>query len=83
LKTGQTDQGFRRSTFCGSSACVEVAPRQDGSVAVRSTSDREQRELVYTREEWVAFIRGAKAGEFDFGPGIGAGLDSATVRISR
>ena len=77
------DHAYRRSTFCGSGTCVEVAQRPDGSIAVRDSKNQRQPELVYTREEWVAFIRGAKAGEFDFGMNVGAGLDSATVRFAR
>jgi hypothetical protein len=64
---------------------VEVTQRQDGSIAVRDSKNRTdiQQELVYTRDEWVAFLRGAKAGEFDFDMTVDSGLDSAAVRFSR
>jgi hypothetical protein len=75
--------GFRTSSFCGIGSCVEVARRADGTIAVRDSKNRTRPELVYTREEWVEFIRGAKSGEFDFGMSIGAGADSATVRFTR
>jgi hypothetical protein len=34
---------------------------------VRDTKNMHQPELRYTTEEWAAFVRGVKAGEFDFG----------------
>jgi hypothetical protein len=83
VTTGRDGLGYVRSSSCGTGACVEVAQRRDGSIAVRDSKNPSQPELVYTREEWVAFIRGAKSGEFDFGMSIGAGLDSATVRFAR
>jgi hypothetical protein len=73
LITGQGEHKFRRSTYCDSGACVEVALQYDGSIAVRDSKNRSQPELVYTQNEWVAFMRGAKAGEFDFGMNIGSG----------
>jgi hypothetical protein len=81
--TGQNDHEFRISSYCGSGACVEVAQRQDGSIAVRDSKDRAHQELIYSRDEWIAFIRGAKAGEFDFGVNVGAGVDSTTMRLFR
>lgn len=58
---------FRRSSFCGSGGCVEVAPLAGGMVAVRDSKDLSVPQHVYTRSEWVAFVEGVKAGEFDFG----------------
>lgn len=45
--------------------CVEVA-FVDGAVAVRDSKDRQGPALIYTREEWDAFLGGVKDGEFDF-----------------
>ena len=57
---------FNRSSFCNLGGCVEVATAQDGSVLVRSSKNQDgARSLEFTREEWIAFIRGVKAGEFD------------------
>ena len=78
-----SDLLFHRSSYCDSGDCVEVAQRRDGMVSVRDSKNRAQQELIFTREEWVAFMRGAKSGEFDFGMNIGAGIDSMTVRLSR
>jgi hypothetical protein len=44
--------------------CVEVA-FADEAVAVRDTKNREAAMLVFTGEEWSAFLDGVKAGEFD------------------
>ncbi|MFE9924984.1 DUF397 domain-containing protein [Streptomyces sp. NPDC005774] len=45
--------------------CVEVAPLDDGSVAMRNSRDPEGPALVYTSAELAAFLAGAKDGEFD------------------
>jgi Domain of unknown function (DUF397) len=44
--------------------CVEVA-FAGAAVAVRDTKNREAAMLVFTGEEWTAFLDGVKAGEFD------------------
>lgn len=54
---------FRKSSSCGDSACVEVARLHD-VILVRSTTAPEKA-LTFTKEEWDAFLIGAKAGEFD------------------
>ncbi len=44
--------------------CVEVA-FVDDAIAVRDSKNPTGPALVYTREEWIAFIGGVKDGEFD------------------
>jgi len=44
--------------------CVQVARKSEG-VAVRDSKDPSKATLFFTNDEWSAFIRGAKAGEFD------------------
>jgi len=44
--------------------CVEVA-RKDGQVAVRDSKNQNSGHLVFSNEEWAAFLIGAKAGQFD------------------
>jgi hypothetical protein len=44
--------------------CVEVADLGD-AVAVRDSKDPSGPVLVFTPDEWAAFVRGAKDGEFD------------------
>ncbi|MEO3922884.1 DUF397 domain-containing protein [Micromonosporaceae bacterium B7E4] len=48
--------------------CVEAGPLADGSgrVAVRHSHHPDGPVIVYTRDEWDAFLAGAKDGEFDF-----------------
>jgi hypothetical protein len=45
--------------------CIEVAALDSGAVAVRNSRDPNGPALIYTRAEIAAFIKGAKAGEFD------------------
>lgn len=54
-----------KSSASGAGGCVEVAHLPEGGVAVRDTKDRGKAAHVYTREEWQAFLIGAKNGEFD------------------
>ncbi len=58
---------WRKSSRSGSSGgdCVEVATLPDGGRAVRDSKDPDGPVLRYTRAEWLAFIEGAKLGEFD------------------
>lgn len=58
------DSVFRKSTFSDSGHCVEVAKDKDG-VRVRDTKDRQGVVLSFTHEEWIAFLKGVNAGEFD------------------
>jgi Domain of unknown function (DUF397) len=55
---------FRRSTFSNNGTCVEVAKLPDGGAAVRDSKDPASLVLTFTAQEWVAFVRGVKAGEF-------------------
>ncbi|MGH3737713.1 MAG: DUF397 domain-containing protein [Micromonosporaceae bacterium] len=57
-----------RSGDGGGGSCVEAGPVLDGSgrVAVRHSKHREHGPvIVYTRDEWAAFVAGVKDGEFD------------------
>jgi hypothetical protein len=58
---------FRKSTFSGPNGCVEVAFLEDG-VAVRDSRNRDGTVLEVSRGDWLAFLRGVKAGEFDLEP---------------
>jgi hypothetical protein len=62
----QTDSlTWFKSSASSSGACVEVAHVPGGGVALRDTKDRAKPAHFYTREEWAAFLAGAKNGEFD------------------
>lgn len=45
--------------------CVELAQLPDGGIAFRNSRHPDGPALVYTPDEWQAFIAGAKAGSFD------------------
>lgn len=57
---------FKVSSFCDLGNCVEVGQVPGGDVTVRDTKDRERSSsLVFTPDEWGAFVAGVKNGEFD------------------
>jgi hypothetical protein len=56
---------FKASSFCNWGNCVEVHRTPDGAILVRDSKDPARRSLSFTDEEWEAFIKGVKAGEFD------------------
>jgi len=56
---------FKSSLSMGDGQCVEVAHLPGGGMAVRDSKDRSKPAHSYTRDEWLAFIGGAKNGEFD------------------
>ncbi|HEY2672581.1 MAG TPA: DUF397 domain-containing protein [Rugosimonospora sp.] len=45
--------------------CVEMAGLPDGGVAIRNSRDPGGPALIYTLDEIVAFIGGARDGDFD------------------
>jgi hypothetical protein len=47
------------------SQCVEAAALGGGRIAVRDSKDPDGPVLVFTPEEWSAFLAGVKGGEFD------------------
>lgn len=58
---------WKKSSFCkaDSPMCVEVKKIEDlGTVVVRNNRNPGD-QLDFTDEEWDAFIKGVKAGEFD------------------
>jgi len=54
---------WERSSFCEANQCVEVDIRYD-LVFVRNSSMPASL-VTFSQEEWDAFIKGAKEGEFD------------------
>lgn len=55
---------WRTSTYSDGLQCVEVAVSDD-HIAVRDSKDPNGPILRFTRGEMLAFLQGAKAGEFD------------------
>lgn len=62
-----TNAVWMRSALASESdeTIVEVAQLEDGIHAVRDGRAPEKGVLYFTEEEWQAFQRGVKAGEFD------------------
>jgi hypothetical protein len=58
---------WQRSTYCAHSSCVEVALLDD-QVVIRDSKNAEGPMLFFTREEWTAFLAGARRGEFGPAP---------------
>lgn len=54
-----------KSTFCGNATCVEVTDLDNGGVLLRDSKHPEIEPLMFTEDEWDAFLAGVKAGEFD------------------
>ena len=65
----QNDQSKARwiksSASQGNGACVETRSVKEGEILVRNSRDPEGPILSFTKAEWVAFVAGVKAGEFD------------------
>jgi hypothetical protein len=55
---------WRKSTFSGLNGCVEVA-LVAGRLAVRDSKDPQGPVLLFTPDEWRAFVGGVRNGEFD------------------
>lgn len=55
---------WRKSSYSVDNNCVELAGAS-GEVAVRDSKDPAGPVLHFTRGEMLAFLQGAKAGEFD------------------
>lgn len=56
---------YKSSFSANEPSCVETRFHADGSVDVRNSNIPDSPVNHFTREEWVAFIEGARAGEFD------------------
>ena len=67
MKPELTGAAWRKSTRSnGAGACVEVADNLPGIVAVRDTKDNGAGPvLVFTPQEWAAFVDAVHGGEFD------------------
>ena len=55
---------WHKSTFSAANGCVEVAALDD-RVAVRDSKEQGGPVLVFSRDEWSAFLGGVRAGQFD------------------
>ncbi|WP_432980934.1 DUF397 domain-containing protein [Dactylosporangium sp. CA-233914] len=57
--------GWRKSSYCGTTSCVEVANLASDSILVRDAKNPGGSVLSFERESWSAFVAGMKGGEFD------------------
>jgi hypothetical protein len=57
-----TTLNWRRSTYCSSNGCVEVA-RGSNTVHVRDTKDPDGPQLTVSVDAWRAFIASLKRGD--------------------
>ncbi|WP_239346586.1 MULTISPECIES: DUF397 domain-containing protein [unclassified Frankia] len=57
---------WRKSSYSNGAGgeCVEIAPLSEG-IAIRDSKDPDGAILTFTRAEWLAFLAGARGGEFD------------------
>lgn len=67
LPSDFTRVGWLKSSYSGyNNSCFEVARLSENRIGVRDTKDRGAGPvLVFTQNEWTAFLAGAKSGEFD------------------
>lgn len=56
---------WRKSSYSSEGNCVEMAELPDGHIGMRNSKRPLEAVAVFTRAQIDAFLRGAKAGEFD------------------
>ncbi len=57
---------WRKSRFSNNGGnCVEVASNLPGVIGVRDSKNPTGPALIFTPDEWSAFLSGVKTGEFD------------------
>ncbi len=60
----EDEKGWYKSSFSTNGNCVEVLATPE-RVRVRHTRDRSGPELVFTPNEWNAFLQGVRVDEFN------------------
>jgi hypothetical protein len=56
---------WRKSTYCGSQSCVEVADLTAPAILIRDGKNPDGSVLSFGRGPWAAFVTGIKEGDFD------------------
>lgn len=56
---------WKASEACEAGSCVEVCGDEHDQILVRDSKNPEAGHLSFTKDEWLAFLAGAKTGEFD------------------
>lgn len=72
---------FQVSNYCGAGACVAVAALDNGQVAVRDEKVQDGPLLIFTANEWDAFVAGVKDGQFDRASLAAAREDDLGVKL--
>lgn len=62
--TGMTNMIWTKKSGCVGGECVEVSPLIGGGVGVRDSKNPDVH-LEFSRDDWDAFLAGAKNGDFD------------------
>lgn len=66
MQDDQAPVTWRKSTYSNDTgACVEVARLDTGASLVRDSKNPAGPVLMFTAAEWLAFVAGTRAGEFD------------------
>lgn len=67
MRVDLSEARWRKSTRSGPNCdnCVEVAFLAGGATAVRDSKDPDGPALIFTPDEWTAFVGGVMDGEFD------------------
>ncbi len=77
------EESWHKSSFSGSGNCVEIGIRPD-AVLVRHTRNRRGASLAFSPSEWLAFLQGVRAGEFDIPQGpVALSVLSADVQAQK
>jgi putative sterol carrier protein len=63
MEPNQTNEQWKKSSYSAQGNCVEVSV--GSTVKVRHTKRPDDATIEYSHDEWLAFTRGVKAGEFD------------------
>jgi hypothetical protein len=63
-ESGSEWSDWRKSSASVSGNCVEVRRRKD-LVQIRDSKDPDGPVLTFGRDDWLAFLTGARLGEFD------------------
>jgi hypothetical protein len=58
---------WRKSSHCSNGTCVEVA-RLGSQFLVRDSKTEDGVILAFQQAEWVAFLKGARRGDYDLSP---------------
>lgn len=64
-KPGTGSSWVKSSLSFANGNCVEVASLPEGEIGVRNSRDAKGAVLVFTPDEWHAFLGGVRNGEFD------------------